>query len=304
MSDYRIQKKQSIENNFKKHYYFNNSARACLSEILKQKCLSNKRILIPTFIGYSSNEGSGIFDPIIDSKTDYKFYKYTNKLEIDSDSLIEELDNSEPGIILFVHYFGFRDKNFAKLKIYAKSKKFIVIEDCAHAFFSFFSKPSYDSDYAIFSLHKMFHFNDGGFMYSKEKEFSFLKEKKYDIFSYDFYGIAKKRTQNFLYLLEKIRTLQNHEVTILRENLNADVPQTFPILLHSKEIRDYLYFELNKEGIGAVSLYHQLIDDITDDYKNEHDLADRILNLPIHQDVSFEDLDYLIEVIKNLINKF
>ncbi len=303
MIDYKIAKKQNIESNFKKRYYFIDSARTGLTEILRQDELRNKKILLPAYIGYSSNEGSGIFDPIIKTKIDYKFYRFNHKLEIKTQELIDEIDNSEPGIILFVHYFGFRDKNLDQLKEYAKSKNFIVIEDCAHAYFTFYNKPIFDSDYIVFSLHKMFPFKDGGILYSKEKLFSLSNKDVYDLSSYDISGIIEKRKENYFYLLENIKKLKKYNLIILRSNLRDNVPQTFPILLESKEIRDYLYFELNKKGIGVVSLYHQLIAEISYYYKVEHSLSDKILNLPVHQDVSIKELNYLISNMESLLDK-
>jgi len=304
MNNCKILKKQTIKKNFKKKYYFQTSARSCLSEILKQRSLNSKKILIPSYIGYSINEGSGIFDPIRNTGIEYSFYRFDHKLEIDTNYLIRKLDNTEPGIILFVHYFGFRDKNFMQLKEYAKAKNFIIIEDCAHAFFTFYTNPCYDSDYAIFSLHKMFPFENGGFMYSKMNNFNLSTDVHYEIFSYDIHGISEKRKQNFLYLMTKLKPLEKYNLTILRNKLYDNIPQTFPILLKSRKIRDNLYFELNKRGFGVVSLYHQLINEISNEYDVEQTISRHILNLPIHQDVSFEELDCMIDALTSLLKKF
>jgi dTDP-4-amino-4,6-dideoxygalactose transaminase len=98
-----------------------------------------------------------------------------------------------------------------------------------------------------------------------------------------------------------VSRFKKYGVLILRRHLGNCVPQTFPILLKSREIRDHLYFELNKRGIGAVSLYHQLIKEIDQGFSIEHELSDRILNLPIHQDIGFEELDFIACVLEELL---
>jgi dTDP-4-amino-4,6-dideoxygalactose transaminase len=304
MEKYIISKKQNIESNFKKNLSFFNSARAGLIEILKLENRCCKKILLPSYIGFSTNEGSGIFDPIREIEVDYEFYRYNNNLEIDVNYLLKKIETSEPCMILFVHYFGFKDKHFDQLKKYAKSKKFIIIEDYAHAYFTFYNKPDFDSDYIIFSLHKMFPFKEGGILYSKDNIFTSANYNDHNLMAYDIYGISERRKQNFLYIVPKIVRLKKYDVKILRRYLIKNIPQTFPILLKSREVRDYLYFELNKRGIGVVSLYHELIKEIPKEFEAEHSISDTILNLPIHQDISYKELDYMVENIEELLMKF
>lgn len=296
-----LSKKQISVNNFRNNYYFFDSARAGLTEILKH---NNSKILLPSYIGYSINEGSGIFDPVKETKTEYAFYRLNNKLEIDENDFVNKIEIHDPGLILFVHYFGFIDRNFIKLRQLAKSKNIKVIEDCAHAYFTFFNNPSFISDYILFSLHKMFPFNNGGILYSKDVNyFKSKNSNSYDLFAYDTFGISERRRKNYLYLIQNIKHLKKYDIRLLKRYLSNNTPQTFPVLLKSKEDRDYLYFELNNRGIGVVSLYHQLIDEISDDYTMEHSISDRILNLPLHQDISFNDLNIMLSEIDTLMKK-
>ena len=82
----------------------------------------DKSILIPAYIGYSSNEGSGIFDPIQNSKINYKFYKFTSDLNIDTEYLYKLIETNPNSVLLHVNYFGFRDKAIEEIKKYAKVK--------------------------------------------------------------------------------------------------------------------------------------------------------------------------------------
>lgn len=75
-------------------------------------------------------------------------------------------------------------------------------------------------------------------------------------------------------------------LSVLRPFYNHVTPQTFPIVI-KKYDRDKLYFELNKAGFGAVSLYHTMIKPIQkEEYKDSVWLSKHIINMPVHQDVS------------------
>lgn len=250
---------------------------------------------MPGYIGYSSREGSGIFDPVKNAGTEYCFYNLQDNLEIDTASLFQLIKENENNILLLVHYFGFSDPKLTEIKEFAREKNMTIIEDCAHAFFTFFKKPVIDSDYYIFSLHKMFPYSQGGMLLSKT---ALQLEDAFDInpFEYNLYAISNARVQNYNYLLERLASFD--EIKILKPSLEADVPQTLPILVASEEIRDNLYFKLNELGFGVVSLYHELIGELSSkEHPNEFYLAAHILNMPIHQDVTLEDIDKMIEAV-------
>lgn len=297
---YSITKKQEMIDNFKINMYYFNSARESFEYILKT--MLDKTILIPAYIGYSSNEGSGIFDPICNTKIDYKFYKFTVNLDIDTKYLYKLIDENPKSILLLVHYFGFKDTKLNQIKEFAKQKDVIIIEDCAHSFFTFFESPTIDSDYCIFSLHKMFAYDKGGLLISKNK-LSLKTKNSYNPFEYNLYQISKKRVENYNYIKDKIKNIDN--IKLLKLELSDNIPQTFPILLENVKLRDSLYFKLNEEGFGVVSLYHELIKEIPlDIYVNEDYISQHILNLPIHQDATIHDIDVMIDKLEYLITKY
>ena len=113
--------------------------------------------------------------------------------------------------------------------------------------------------------------------------------------------IIQKRISNYNFLYKQIIEINN--IQILRKSIVNQIPQTFPILLPSKDIRDYSYFHLNECGFGVVSLYHTLIKEIPKNCITELYISDHILNLPIHQDVKLEDLKKLVAKIKLIIKK-
>lgn len=293
---YTIEKQQSKLENFKFNSYYFQRARDSFEALLKG-VLAERKVLLPAYIGYSSNEGSGIFDPIKNAGSAYEFYRLTDTLDIDVESLFRLMDANENTILLLVHYFGFVDKNITRIKEYARQKGMTIIEDCAHAFFTFFQKPLIDSDYYIFSLHKMFAYDKGGMLLAKEP-LALQDELSINPFKYNHYAIAQQRVQNYNYLLEKLSCFE--DIKILRAQLHDNIPQTLPILLESEAVRDELYFKLNELGFGVVSLYHELIQEVQEkEHREEFYLSKHILNLPIHQDVTCKDIDRMIETIQN-----
>lgn len=280
--------------------YFFRSARESFEYLLKN-LFQNKTILIPAYIGYSSKEGSGIFDPIKSSDIKYKFYKLSLNLSIKKKYLYRLIDTNPNCVLLLVHYFGFQDNDIKRIKRYAKKRGVIIIEDCAHSFFQFFTNSQTNSDYYIFSLHKMFPLKNGGLLISK-KELTIQTDIDYNLFEYDINSIAKRRKKNYKYLVKKLLLVP--EITLLHKKLQKTVPQTLPILVKNEILRDKLYFKINKQGFGVVSLYHELISEINQEkYKNESYISKHILNLPIHQDTNKKKIDKMVAKIKKLVKE-
>jgi dTDP-4-amino-4,6-dideoxygalactose transaminase len=147
----------------------------------------------------------------------------------------------------------------------------------------------------------MFPYKDGGMLISKNK-ITKIKNIVPDFFEYQLSLISEKRIVNYNELLGQLRKSANKHIEILRPDLDGSVPQTFPILLSSNELRDKLYFKLNENGFGVVSLYHQLIDEVGSEFVNERQVSSQILNLPIHQDCSSAGLTSMVELIIQICN--
>ena len=107
-------------------------------------------------------------------------------------------------------------------------------------------------------------------------------------------SIATARRQNALYLLELLKPLAEKLTPLYSEIPTGVVPQSLPVLIHNTS-RDKLYFTMNESGYGVVSLYHTLIQQIkAAEFSDSHWLSRRILNLPVHQDVSFKALEDMV----------
>lgn len=289
-----IEKKQRDKKNCFLNWSYFDSARKGFKYILRTKGLRGKKILIPAYIGYSSREGSGVFDPIRQTQTPYIFYALGKELNIDVKCLKKKIRQNQRGILLIIHYFGFVDKNIKVIKQYAKAHNMIIIEDFAQAFFTFWLDSVVDFDYGIFSIHKLFPFSSGGMVIGARK-IRTNNINRYGFFNYNMNRIIEKRTENYGYIKNLLKgKIGSYGITLLKNRLGGVVPHSFPILLGSAKIRDRLYFQLNREGYGVVSLYHSLIDEIDDSFTTEHDISNRILNLPVHQDAQKKDLARMI----------
>lgn len=298
-----IPKKQSDNANCTFNWTFFRAARHGLQAILEYESASRGKILLPAYIGYSSHEGSGVFDPIRNVGTPHLFYRLTADLQINFDDLTSKIQKNPGAILLLIHYFGFQDKRLAEIKEIARANNMLVVEDFAHAFFTFWQTQEITFDYGIFSLHKLFPLADGGALLSK-KPWPCPTGISYDLLRYNFKAITEKRLANYMLALDKLVPLikKGLPVRLLHDSLGHNVPQSFPILLNSESLRDELYFRLNEAGFGLVSLYHELIKEIDASFDTEHEIAHHIINIPIHQDVDPASLVQLLDIVLERIN--
>ncbi|NNJ71538.1 MAG: hypothetical protein HKP10_09670, partial [Kiritimatiellales bacterium] len=66
--------------------------------------------------------------------------------------------------------------------------------------------------------------------------------------------------------------------------------------------REKLYFDLIERGFTLIALYYRLVPEIDEErFPVSHMLSQSILNLPVHQDTTTEDLDDLIHAIQDIL---
>lgn len=287
--------------------FFYKNARAGFEDILRN--LNKEKeitLLLPDYIGYSPNEGSGIYDPICNLKIKHKFYSLALDISVDLNSFKEALQNTDGKIvILLVHYFGYIDMNIEEIVKIAKMKNAIIIEDCAHAFFSDYFDYTCGcySDVSFYSLHKMFPFKEGGMVRinKKRQELEDLSGsricKNENPFEYDFKAISLKRKENAFYIEERLKGISEILLIRKREQYIDQTPQTFPILIKSLDKNNFYHY-LNGHGFGVVSLYHTLIEPLMTEKINS--TSKKILNLPVHQDIKKESLKKMCDQLEKL----
>lgn len=294
-----ITKQATLLNNYKRYWHKTSSAREAWSIIIEQykTIIPNIKILLPAYIGWSCKEGSGIFDSVIKSGVNFDFYRLNNSLQINFEDLKNKLSSS--CIVLIVNYFGFPDLNYKLITDYLKDNKIPFVEDCAHAWLSDLigGVCGRAGNYTFYSLHKILPIKYGGMIVDNNLNNSNVEESSPFEVEYDLYSIYTKRRQNYTYLSNKLYGLD--KIEILYPKLNSGIcPQTLPLLISDYD-RDKLYFEMNDKGFGVVSLYHTLIQDINlMEFPEAMYVSKHIINLPIHQDIEYLDIDEMISMLK------
>lgn len=273
---------------------------------------SDDEIIMPSYIGWSKNEGSGVFDPITEIGINYRFYRMNRDLTIDLDSLESTIGSKNARVLLLIHYFGFPDPHLEEIAKLAHTRDLIIIEDEAHALYSDYCGgiSGRFGDAALFSLHKMLPLPYGGLLVLNQSSDEIITRISHStlcsqipctLWNFDLVTIALKRRENAQWLIEKLRPLEP-EISTLCPFLPEGVsPQTLPILV-KRDVRDDLYFQMNDQGYGVVSLYHTLIGQITpQDFPDSYWLSKHILNLPVHQDASQALLTSMVKTLQKLL---
>lgn len=304
-----IEKKPCNEKNFCYEMKCFSSAREAFKKVLQAYVQEEDvTVFLPAYIGWSPNEGSGIYDPICEMHIKHIFYSFVEGLIIDIDSVHRLLKTiSGRKIFLMVHYFGYIDPGYKELICLLKREGVFVIEDAAHALYTHLIDGVCGlGDCVIYSFHKMLPFSDGGAICTEnitEEWWSRIipGEKDYSFYKYELGLIAKKRKENALYWERLLKN--NKKVKILRKaaDYKNQTPQTFPILLYEGD-RYEVYQQMNRLGYGIISLYHTMIKPIAD-MKDIviNDISNHILNLPVHQDTEEAEIRKMYDVFTEII---
>ncbi len=287
---------------------FYNSAREAFYELLKQIDLKqDEYILMPSYIGQSLKEGSGVFDPIRRLKLNYKFYKLNALLNINFKDIESQCNKYKIKVIFIIHYFGILQPQIEELSSFCKKNNIILIEDCAHTFIQNNLQVGDYGDFAIFSIHKCCPTQYGGILKINNIQSLNINNFKSvidnsSLLTYselDFKLIKQKRRTNFQHYLNNIK--ENEYLKLFYTDLNKNAnPLNFPILIEKLD-RFEIYKKLVNYNIPVVSLWYKLIDEINIElYKNTHDISSKILNLPVHQDIDFDDINYILEKLNKV----
>jgi dTDP-4-amino-4,6-dideoxygalactose transaminase len=289
---------------FKRSPYFTNTAREAWSLVIERyKALNPQlKLLLPSYIGWSPREGSGIFDSVLKSKVNFDFYTMSKDLHIDFEVLKNKLSKDKNQLVLLVHYFGFPDPKYSEITNWLLKNKIAFVEDCAHALYSDYIGGSCGRKgrFSFYSLHKMLPMETGGMYLSNSGEsFNYNSDLFFPVMEYDLKSIYDIRRENYHKLQGLLKGIKG--IKPLHPALPDGVcPQTFPVLVEKD--RDLIYSEMNKNGFGLVSLYHTMISEITPEvYPDSHFIAKHITNLPLHQEVDSSQFEDMITLLKKYI---
>lgn len=300
----QIEKTATKKDNLRELFFFD-QAREGFSYILENISKENNGIvLLPSFIGWSPREGSGVFDPVRNSSMEYQFYAMDENLHIDIEDLKKRFGENKVAVFVIIHYYGHVDPRYEEIIKLAEENACFILEDEAHALYSDIidGKCGRKGDAVIFSIHKMLPEKGGAlginayYKLSKPENKSALPY----IFKYDLNRISKIRKNNAEFLYENVQKIDG--VRPLWKNFDSDETlQTFPVIIENVN-RNILYEVMNDSGYGVVSLYHTLIPDISEEeFPLSHKLAKKIMNLPVHQDCNIEKLKNMCITLEQAI---
>jgi dTDP-4-amino-4,6-dideoxygalactose transaminase len=312
-----ITKSPTSAQSFKKNIYFTNSARVAFSHILKLIEFKEKDILlVPAYIGYTDREGSGVFDPITENNIIYSFYPILENMKIDLDQLEQIIIEKQVKAILLIHYFGFLYCDILKLKEICVVNDVLLIEDCAHTIYSTFDDKYFGNfgDFSFYSIHKVLPVDSGGFF--KINNSSYFKknlkiqnhekielESLETLASYNEDLAIKKIKENYTYMASELTSIDGLKVLV--PNLPVGiVPMNLPVYILGMK-REEFYFKMIEKGITLIALYYRLIDAIDKEiFKISYDISNNIINFPINQDITKDEMIEIIVKTKAVLNEF
>jgi dTDP-4-amino-4,6-dideoxygalactose transaminase len=304
-----ISKKASRREDFERTLIPYRNARSAFADFMRAlRVGSDDAVLLPSYVGWSSREGSGVFDPVRDLGVRFDFYSVNDRLSIDLEHYERQLQRLKPTIVVLIHYFGWPDPSLLDAASLAREHHAVVLEDGAHAMFSdvIGGVVGRVGDACLWSLHKMLPVPAGGVLVLNAGARHLISGLNgtstwpEDPWQFDLAKMAIQRRKNAALVGQLLPSVAEH-VQSLRDSVpDGVVPQTLPVLILRAD-RDRLYEALNAQGFGVVALYHTLIHEIGPDrFPEAHRLSRRILNLPIHESASEEDLGRLVAAIGRL----
>lgn len=290
-----------------------NSGRSCLEYILKAR--KYKKVWLPYYTC------DAILQPITRNGLDYEFY------HIDKDfHIADKINLGKEEVLVYTDYFGLMD-DYASEVAYEYSPN--VILDNTQAFFT---RPRRNTD-VFNTCRKYFGVSDGAYLFtdakldidipqdhSRERMKAILDRLDYSpeeaihqyhecedslstsgmrimskltqsiMGSIDYTDVANRRLRNF-YQLDKALASSNE----IHFSINCDtVPMVYPYYCHQIGFREHLI----KNDI-YVAKYWSNVGEWAGKDSLEADMAEFLLPLPIDQRYGEEEMNYIIETIKN-----
>ncbi len=287
-----------------------NSGRHCLEYLIRAKNI--RKLYIPYFLCAS------VKNLCVRLHCKYEYYRIDGELH----PIFDEILNSNEYLYI-VNYYGQTDNG--TIRKYKEKYNNVIIDNVQ----AFFQKPVENID-TLYSCRKFFGVSDGGYLYTDailkeidkdvsydrmmhvlgrfEKDASFFyedyqngerafNERKMRSMSnlthnllrsidYDYSG--NKRTENFSYLHQQLRD---------KNKLTLIVPNGAFMYPFYTEKGAELKKRLIENKIYVPTLWPDVFD-ISDKQSIEWELAENIVPLPIDQRYDAEDMEYIIEKIK------
>nr|WP_300047964.1 DegT/DnrJ/EryC1/StrS family aminotransferase [uncultured Nocardioides sp.] len=286
---------------------FYRSAREGMADLFRQDSTwrgESRTVLLPGFIGWSPNEGSGVFDPVDQLGLTPRFYDLGPDLAFDPAAIEAACAAERIDVIVVIHYFGRVQPALEEARAIADRHGCLLVEDLAHGYFTALmgGQAGRTGDVLAYSLHKMFAMPDaqGGQMVYRDTTYltgqaDTAPELAREVLDMDAAAVAVARRRVFSELTRRLRDLPGHgsDFELMWPELRDDEsPQTLPVRILGPG-RDRVYHSMNAEGIGMVSLYHTLIPQLSG-FDAMVQLSQHIINFPVHQDVAVDDVPEVV----------
>ncbi len=266
------------------------------------------------------------------------FYRVSEKSEVDMKDLEGRL-TGRTRALLIVHFFGV-PQNSRELRDWCDGHGLFLIEDCAHGLLGTFEGRPLGSwgDLSIFSIFKTLPAVDGGLMVLKDPDRKYTFDarrqrlpglakgaikslvlrrgavmKEYDpseadlrmhplservLKCADAERVVASRQKNYRYLAETLRE-GDLVVPYLPELPEGACPFIFPIRV-TQEVRR-VHAELVRRGIPVCVFPGRLHPSLPrDSFPLAYELADSLLCLPCHQDLSISDLERMVGIVHSV----
>lgn len=277
------------------------AARDAYQALLQELAPSGRPLLLPGYVGWSPREGSGLFDPVRSTGMDHAFYPLSERLRVDPEALEVELEARRPAALVLVHWFGVPEPTTPRVAELCAARDVLLVEDCCHCLGgSLDGTPLGETgDYAMVSLHKVLPSASGGYLQANHgrplpEELpagAAIDRRDLEVLANAWpERAALRRRENYLRLAEALAGIEG--IRLFHDALpEGAVPLNLPVLVESVD-RFQLYTAMRARGVGVVALYHTLVDTLEREaFPDAFRLSDRILNLPIHQELGREEVD-------------
>ncbi len=302
----------SIEPNYNGFYCYA-SGRTALYQILKSIKLTIFKVWLPDWLCES------MIDAVKESCIDYGFYPLGSNLRMDVKSFVEKnRPVSEHDVILLVNYFGLVVVNQTIAELRDIKVESIIIEDDVQALFSFLNND-HTADYCFTSLRKSIAAPDGGLVrtqyempqVNKANSFSAYKLKGALI-----KGSADENTNDDEYLscFERGEELieENYDSTMSDEAARIFAGTDLEtVALRRRENAQYLIDEDNRDEVrwtlrkkGIFCPVHWPLREDMQQLATGKMMAEKELSLVIDQRYGLEDMQSIVEAIKDCLCKY
>tara|TARA_S200000501_G_scaffold371159_1_gene413689 strand:+ start:6020 stop:6961 length:942 start_codon:yes stop_codon:yes gene_type:complete len=286
------------------------TGRACLNLILQKE--KPKKLYVPYYICDS------LLEPILLNKIQFEYYSLNDNLEP------KNLNYFEDGYILYINYFGIKNKT---VKYLINKYKANLIVDNSQAFY----EKGYKNIWSYNSARKFFGVSDGAFLFSPieiKNDFKRNDEVRFDhlindyakstyekflfnesllgpeirkvsklsefiLKNLDYNEFAKKRLKNFQFLDEELKYLNKFNPS----KNKSEIPMCYPLLIDKK---------INKKKFHAKKLFvptfwDRKIKTIKNKFLFEKELTEKLIPLPIDQRYSLKEMKKIVKIVKELI---